>query len=125
MSDMHVLLGAVDGRQWTVVMHIAVPVGNNDVGVSWATALLNSGRGGTTILLDGDGSEGTIDATEKSAIEAGTIFEHVYTFPVESGGTTTAELRTTLRSKYTQQKAVVQAEIQKQLRYYGHTEEET
>lgn len=124
MSDMHVVRGSVDGKSWDVVMHFTTPGGNNSVAVPWATALVNSGVAQPSNLPDGDGTQGTIDATEKAAVLAGTVVEHRVTLLLETGGTTNAELRATLRAYYTSQKASVQAELQKQLRYFGHTESE-
>ena len=66
MADMHVLTG--NGSKWRVVMHFAVPGGNNAAGVSWADALVNSGLGGMTEMAEGTGP-GQIAAAEKSQIQ--------------------------------------------------------
>ena len=122
MADMHVLAGS--GGRWQVVMHFAVPGGTNAAGVLWSDVLTNSGIGGSTILPDGDGTGGTIDATEKVAIVAGTVLEHVGRFLVESGGTSAAGIRGSLREFYGKEKAAVIAQLQRQLRYFGATESE-
>ena len=123
MADMHVVTGNENG-EWDIIMHFAVPDINNDVGVNYRTALINSGSGVTTSLPDGDGTEGTIDATEKASIESGALHEHRARFLVESGGSSNAELQTTLRAFYTQEKTRILDKLQMQLRYFGHTESE-
>lgn len=120
MSDMHVLTGN-NGNAWTVVMHFDTPAGNNVVGVPWADAVVNSGLGGTTVLPDGDGTNGTISAAEKTAIEAGTVFEHSVSFLMESGGTSNPELLATLDALYAVANSNQQAAVGSVLRYFGFT----
>lgn len=120
MSDMHVLTG--DGKTWRIVMHFAVPGGNNAAGVSWADALVNSGLGGTTVLPNGDGTGGTIVAAEKTAVENGTVFEHEADFRVESGGNSAGNIRASLREFYAAERAGVMAVLSTSLRYFGATE---
>ncbi len=121
---MHVVTGG-DSGEWSIVMHFAVPDTNNAVMVNHRTADINSGLGGTTILLDGDGTDGTISAAEKTSIVNGEVFEHVVSFPVESGGTSTPKLRTTIRDLYASEETSVIDRLKKRLRYYGHTESAT
>lgn len=122
MADMHILTG--DGLRWTVVMHFTVPGGTNAAGISWTDALVNSGQGGTTSLPDGDGTGGTIDATEKAAVLAGTVAEHSASFLIESGGSSGANVQAALREFYATQKTAVQAALQRRLKYFGATESE-
>ena len=124
MSDMHVITGG-DSGEWSIVMHFAVPDTNNAVMVNHRIALINSGLGGTTILPDGDGSDGTISAAEKTTIEAGELFEHIVSFPIESGGTTTPKLRTTIRNLYASEETSIINRLKRRLKYYGHTESAT
>ena len=49
------LLGDSGGNKWSVVMHFPVTNADNDIGVNYRTALINSGLGGTTRLKDGNG----------------------------------------------------------------------
>ena len=123
MSDMHVLDG--NGSTYRVVMHFPVSGGNNSVGTAWSTALLESAG------FNEDGTPATpttalrtIDTIEKDAIEAGTVFEHVGNFRIESGGTSNAALRASLREFYGLEKTRVIAEIQTRLRYFSHMESE-
>ena len=119
MADMHITTG--DGERWTIVMHFPVPDVNNDVAVNYRTALVNSGIGGTTVMAEGV-DPGQIGTTEKTAIEAGEVFEHVGTFRVESGGTSNVQLRDSIREFYTRAKVDVIDDMKSRLRYYGHTE---
>ena len=124
MSDMHVLTEVASGR-FTIVMHFAVPIGNNSVGVPWSVALINSGIGGTTSLPDGDGTAGTINtATEKIDIKAGTVFEHRKALLAESGGSSNLELQASIREFYAIEKTNILAVLQTELKYFGHTESE-
>ena len=122
MSDMHVLAG--DGKQWSVVMHFAVPDANNAVSVNYRLALVSSGLGGTTQLTEGTGP-GQIEAAEKTQVEGGEVYEHRDTFLVESGGTASAELRASLRQFYAREKDNVIAGLQRRLKYFGHVENES
>ena len=123
MSDIHVLTG--DGETWSVVVHIAVPDADNSVGVNYRTALVNSGLGGTTSLTEDAGpGPGQISPAEKAQVEAGEVHEHRVGFLLESGGTSEAEQRAALRALYTREKAAEIARLQRELRYFGHTESE-
>ena len=124
MSDMHVMGGGVDGELWDVVMHFPIVSANNSVGVNWRTAVINSGIGGITSLVEGTG-DGEITTAEKTQIEAGEIYEHRASLRAESGGTSTANLRATLQEFYAAEKTRVLNALQVQLRYFGHTESET
>ncbi len=122
MADIHILDGTGGGNSWTVVAHLDVPDTNNAVGVNYRTALVNSGRGGTTVLPDGDGTLGTINSTEKTNITAGAVFEFTFTWEIERGGTTTAQLRSELRLEYSRRASLFTAQLQEDLKYFGHTE---
>ncbi len=124
MADMHVLESSGDGLSWKIVMHFAVPDTNNAVSVNHRTALVNSGVGGTTVLVEGTGP-GQILTAEKALIDTGEIFEHVAEFRVESGGTSTAQLRASIQGFYAAEKSRMLALLQSRLRYYGHTESES
>ncbi len=76
MADITVLERDISDR-WRVAMHFPVPTGVNSAGVTWRDALVTSGIGGSTILPDGDGLEGTINAADKAKILSGELLEHV------------------------------------------------
>ena len=66
MSNLHVL--TKDGDEVRVLAHVAIPATNNVIGVPWRTAVLRSKLStGLSALPSGDGTQGTIDATEVSA----------------------------------------------------------
>ena len=119
MSDVHVLTG--EGNSSTLVFHIPVPILNNAVGIPYRTALANSGLGGTTTMSEGTGA-GQISTAEKAQIEAGEIYELVTFFPVESGGSTPAQLRASIRKWYQQLAGQTLTELQARLRYFGYTD---
>lgn len=119
---MHVL-DANDDGEFTVVMHFAVPLGNNQAGVPFSIILVNAGRN-TTVLPDGDGTKGTIGAAEKLEIENGTVREHVARDPIQSDGTTLTKTRAALREFYASEKTRSNAELARQLPWFGRNESE-
>lgn len=120
MADMHILDGPGRDRV-RIAMHIPITDLNNDVAVSYRTALVRSGLGGTTVLPDGDGNDGTISAAEKAAITSGQIIEYIEEVLIESDGTAQAKRVAAAREAYSKAKTRVQAHIQNRLRYYGAT----
>lgn len=123
MSDIHILTTSA-GRT-RLVLHIAVPDANNSVSVNYRTALLSSGIGGTTSLPDGDGTAGTISSAEKSAIEAGEIYETSASLDIDGQGTTTGSRAAAIRAEYVSRKAAIVALLQRRLKFYGSVLEET
>lgn len=117
MADIHVLEGS--GGRWRVVAHLDVPDANNFVGVNYRTALVSSGLGGTTVLADGDGTEGTISAAEKTLIQNGSVYEHVFNYELGDGNA--ASLLAELREQYAQEDTQAIARLQNSLRFFGHT----
>lgn len=121
MANYHVLTGSGDGNSFTVVFHVAVPgVGNNRAGVQWRTALVNSKLGGTTVLVDGDGSGGTVSAAEKAQIQAGAVFEVVEQVATNPGETA-LQLRDKIDARFTALVTEIQATLQGRLTYFGYT----
>jgi hypothetical protein len=117
MPDIHILAG--DGlNQWTVVCHYPIAEADNEVSVSYRTALVNSGLGGTSALAEGTGP-GQISTAELAQVEAGELFEYTLSFPAESGATNNAELLAAVRAEYARHETRVINALQKRLRYYG------
>ena len=122
MADYHVLTGS--NRSVRVAMHFPTPVGNNEVGVLWSTALLNSGVGGTTVLRDsttGDpttAGPGEISDNNKTAIEAGLLYELVAMLKL-NGDETNAQKVAAVESLYTRHQSTATGRIADQLRYFG------
>ena len=120
MADMHILAGG--GDTFRVATHFAVPNQDNAVGVSYRTALVNSGQGGTTSMVEGAGA-GQITTVEKAQIEAGEVVEHVESLRIEWGpDATAADVRTFIRHFYARRSVAVLKHLQDSLKYFGHTE---
>lgn len=119
MADFHVLGG--DGLCfWTIVFHFAVPEQDNDVGVSYRTALVSSGLGGTSQMTEGT-NPGQITPAELVLIQAGEVYEHSLSFLAESGATNNAELLAAVQGEYAKCEDSVLNRLRKRLRYYGYT----
>lgn len=77
MAKIHVLEGSGSPPGiFRVIVHANTPAGNNSAGVSWATALINSGRAFTR-MVEGNGA-GQITTAEKASVLAGTVMEGAY-----------------------------------------------
>lgn len=119
MADIHVLGG--DGvDRWTLVFHFAVPDANNVVLVNYRTALVNSGLGGTTSMMEGTGP-GQITTAELAQIVAGELFEHSISPPLESGATDNTEMLAAARAMYARDETQELAKLQRRLKYFGYT----
>lgn len=116
MSNMHILESS--GGLIRIARHVTIPGGNNSAGVAWATAVINSGSGGTTVLRDGDGTAGTIAAAEKTSIQAGSVVELVGDFYLPSG-LSGAQILALLDADYTTNSASLLALLQARLQQYG------
>lgn len=120
MSDIHVLEG--NGNKWRVVMHIPIPVGDNEVNKSHRDALVATGRN-TSEMPVGPGL-GEITQAEMDQITAGAVFEEVRQFDIFGAGSTNAERTTALKAFYTQVKGDIFNKLEKGLRYYGYSANE-
>ncbi len=122
MADMHIIDG--DGKKsWRVVMHFDVPDINNDIGISYRTALVTSGLARLSILPDGDGSGGTIDADEKAALAAGTVYEHVVAANLDGTGTTNASRIASLKALYSAAETETVNNLKRRLKLFGHNQD--
>lgn len=118
MANLHVLTKTENDV--TVAAHIAIPATSNTAGVSWRTALINSGLGGATVLKDGDGTGGTISAAEKTQLATGALYEVVDQIHVSipSGA---AAINAYLDSRYSEISARALAFLQDRLNYFGYS----
>ena len=123
MAEVHVL--KQNGHNLELVLHIPIPGGNNSAGVSWQTALVNSGLVQPSILKDGDGTGGTIDATEKAALASGALFERVlsYDMGTDFDGLNGAQKNAKIDGIYAAQLTDLQGRLQERLKYCGYTRE--
>lgn len=118
MSNIHVLAGN-GSNLYTAVIHIPTPVGNNSAGVSWATALVNSGMA-KTVMTVGTGP-GQILAAEKAQIDAGTVIETVTQWQDDKTFTTQQRLDDfTLRTSQASTERLNR--LAAQLAYFGFTQ---
>lgn len=113
MANVHIL--DYDGPRLRFVFHVPIPNVNNPRGVNYRTALTQLGRYGTTILPDGDGTNGTISAAEKAGIASRAVVEVVHV--VKRPQATNAALD----ALFAQAQAETQAGIQAELADYGVT----
>ncbi len=121
MADMHVLTGSKN--RWNVIMHFPIPNSNNPVSVNYRTALVNSGLGGFTQLVEGTGP-GQITTAEKVQVESGELYEHSVEVFADGTGQSTGGRQALLREVYTVTKDAVIADLQDKLKFFGHTESE-
>lgn len=117
--DIHILTG--NGRhKWTIAFHFAVPDQNNNVGINYRIALVNSSLGGTSVMTEGTGA-GQIATAELAQIAAGEVLEHSEQFLAESGATNNAEMLAAAQALYVAREPTVLNALKKQLRYFGYT----
>lgn len=115
MSKAHILTS--DGRgQYTAVVHVPVPAGNNSAGKAWKTVLLKSGESGATELSVGTGPS-DITQSEKNDITVGDVLEFRISVRVESGGATVASVEQMVNSAIVDKKA----QLVSQYKYFGFT----
>lgn len=85
MSNYHVLDGDDRGKNYRVVFHITVPTTVNKAGVTITTAVIEDPAHTSASIVPHIGS------TETSALVAGTLYEHIFTFQTTPGHTALAD----------------------------------
>ena len=111
MANLHVLEQIGPGR-FRVVLHVAIPAGNNPAGFSWQTAVAaHVDASKPSVLPDGDGTAGTISAAEKAQLTSGAVYEFVR----EEKGQTGAGIN----AMFAQRSAEVLAALQARLAQFG------
>ena len=123
MSDIHILTGNNAGSL-TFAMHVPVPDVNNDVGVNYRVALVNSqiglGSDGRRTTLEAGVGPAQINPAEEALIDAGELFEWLAMTRVPAGASN-AELITIVQDQYARTNSNLQQQIGERLRYFGHT----
>lgn len=117
MARLHILTGSYDGI-YDVVVHSVVPAGNNSAGVSWQTALSNSGLN-TSRMPTGNGP-GQISSSEANQVAAGSVLETSFIWqdsPFWDDAQRTADLAT----RATQAVTEAQDVFQHRLKLFGRT----
>lgn len=105
------------GNAFRVIFHIPITSALNRASVNYRTAVVASGRGGTTQMTTGVGA-GLITAAEVTQIQAGEIYEHselVDSNPGESAVT----IRDRVDARYTALVSAVNTRLQRELTYWG------
>lgn len=118
MSRMHILSSA-GLNLYNVVVHAPVPAGNNTAGVSWKTAIANSGIQPASVLPTGNGP-GQITTAEANQVTGGDLIEAPFQWgddPAWDNPTRIADLNT----RAGQAVAEVTARFRDQLKYFGYT----
>ena len=118
MSKIHVLAGAGGNNVYNVVVHSPVPAGNNQAGILWSTAIINSGRNVTSMAI-GTGP-GQITQAEADQVAAGTVMEGQFMWG-DNPAWTNAERMADLDNRASQMVTELGAQFQSDLRYYGAT----
>ena len=117
MAKIHVLSGA-GPNVYTVVVHAPTPAGNNLAGISWATAIQNSGRAISQLAV-GTGA-GQITQAELNQVTAGTVIEAALQWG-DNPAWTNVERQADLDLRATQLVGEVLARYQQDLKYFGFT----
>jgi hypothetical protein len=113
MANNHIQ--TTDGSELVVVVHFAVPDTNNAAGVNWR--IIAARFHGTTVLVDGDGTNGTISSAEKSQIVAGALVEQTITFKLGNNNPTGPQID----SAYSAAQTAFNTEFQNKYNRYGQT----
>ena len=114
MSNYHILTVSGDGNQFSVVAHFPVPDTDNDVGVNYRTALIES-LGGSQ-----PSSVPFIEVAEQAALDAGELYEASARFNTHPGESL-LDKRDRLDALYTEKAAEVQQRLAYQLSYWGYS----
>jgi hypothetical protein len=118
MANWHARAGSLDGNSFEIIFHIPIPATNNRVGLSFRTALVKSGFGGKTKMTEGV-LPGEITTTERAAIAAGSLYEHIEQFDTHPDETAT-QLQVRIDARYNQLATQLLDRIKNILQYWGH-----
>ena len=114
----HILTTSNDGNAITVVAHFPVPDTNNQIGINYRTALIQSLGGSQTSSVP------FITEQEQAQLDAGELHEQSYifhTWPAE----TTLQKRDRLDALWPIQRDRVLAELTFRLSYWGYSRDVT
>jgi hypothetical protein len=119
MGALHALTTQNGGIR--IAIHITTPAGTNAAGVTWVLAYLRSHGTLTTVLVDGDGTGGTIAAAEKTSVTGGAVIELVDSFPLPSNwaALSAAQRNTAIDAWAAANQNELLLRLQDQLRYFG------
>ncbi len=118
MSTYHVMDADRSGDP-LIVMHLAVPAGNNSVGVPWRTLVVNL-KENTTSMTIGDGPC-QITQAEANLIATGEVWEASQRYTLSSAGPTIQEKAAALAAFVADRQELALARMATRLQYTGYT----
>lgn len=118
MSALHVLIGN-DSGSFICAVHVPVPASNNPAGISWRTALVNSGLIKPSILKVGTGP-GQLLSAEATQLAAGELFEVQIEFRAVLGWSN-AQRNAAIDAAIVETNAKTLTMLQTRLRFFGAT----
>ncbi|HSW46505.1 MAG TPA: hypothetical protein VLM89_13135 [Phycisphaerae bacterium] len=116
MSKVHAFTGDTSGG-CRVILHTAMPAGNNLVGRTWKSCWIAAGRN-TTSMVEGNGI-GQISAAEKAQVVAGDVIELSGEVPLSVVGQGTAAVSAFADALV----ATRLGSLANEFNYYGHTQD--
>lgn len=105
-------------NRYSCTVHAPTPNGNNSAGVSWATALVNSGRAVTTMAI-GNGA-GQITTAEANQVASGALIEATFQWD-DNPAWANPERLADLDLRATQAVAATLADYAQRLKQFGRT----
>jgi hypothetical protein len=120
MSKVHVLTAS--GREYRLVLHTAMPGGNNSAGKTWKDAYFQDRKNRETNVVDsvlstGIGA-GNISAVELAQVNSADVIEIQATLLLESGGTSAAQVDVIVDKVISDELA----KLQQVYKYFGYTQ---
>lgn len=115
----HVLESLGRGR-YRVVLHTAMPAGNNPAGFTWKSAYIAAGLA-VTVLTEGT-APGNITAAEKAQVIAGDVVEIIGEMEAETAGTAPGAVTAAVTQMANAIIAGALAALQERLKFYGYTQ---
>ena len=111
--DFHILTQAKDQNTINVVFHIPVPVGNNEVGISWRDAVVKEQGEIISVLPD-------IDPAELTLMQSGALIEKVENVRFSSIFLSNTQRLQQVKDRYAVVKIELIAEKQITLAFMGY-----
>ena len=120
MSAIHIL-GKDNNEHYTIVFHFTINSRNNTANVRWSDALRNSKFTSPSIMVEGDGTGGTISSTEKADLDNCLVVERNIKTTIDL--TRPADIvRADLQRLYNRELTSFQAAWENRLAYFGTVE---
>jgi hypothetical protein len=118
MTQYYALAGASPPNSVRVVIHLAVPAGNNAAGVSWQSVApdykASRTENGTVSVVP----TSMLEAGAQAALDAGSLYEHEFRVPDDFNAAPATRL-TNLETAVAAEAVIELAILQDQLNYWG------